>query len=1510
MTIVSGALFAMHSWQLSRTATTLLSHADSLQKTHPEKAAEYIGRYLRIDPTDNDACVKRADIYGEYASASKLNSAENFLRYHKAIDFYNRALIDGLEPSVEFALRQKLGDLLLKVGRFSDAESVAEKIIQKSPEHAAGNRIRALATYRQFEAGAYVSRPLKDREGNRNLLKELDTARRLNLKDETLAAALATYYRQYGNVVADEAPEISESERLALADQCFEVLISTSPKNAKAFLARSAYRTQFQLPGAKDDLKRAQELAPGDVDVLHASAFAALEEARTFARTPDKSAARKAFQVACDAFELLLAAQQVDGEKPTDETYLGLGDARLGLGNADAAIQIWQDGIAHFSGMEEKDLRESKRLSIQISLQSRIADARLQLNQLDESSRVLNEIDQLSTSLGPAISREDRHALSRFQKLRRGILNLQEGKPEQAIPHFKEILATQRQAAADIDDGIRACMLLADAYARLGAWQDSALAYDQATEIQRNLPRVYLASGNAWLMAGRPNRASERAEQSLALEKSAGGWYLLALAQFRQQTLLPAQNQNWKRLEQALNELRTGPSDSTLTDPWRASFLAADYSLIKAKASNDSIRGIPEAVKELREAETRFATSLGFLNQLYSAYQQFALPQDADRVVEQIRKVSPDSIDADLATAQLAISRKEFDRAAQLLDSLSNRMGPSDEARIRSARLRLALSKRDLKSAIVLLGEEAARNPSDVNTLKRLTELYLEQGDYESVKKQEDLLSKLGTPGQSLVHYFRANRLLAANNVSDASNEQKELARLRPQWAETYTLLGQIEEQLHHTDQAIAAYEQAIQLGETRTSIYAQLIILLERQQRFTDAASYLSKIESQIPLSQRLTEIETVQQLRNDRPEEALRVARDGVASRPDDPDAHISLGRMLLVSNQSTDAEREFLRAVELDPTGERGWNSLFTHYVRTGDKAKARETLGQMTTQMKLADKDRNFVLAQAYEYLGDIEEAAKFYEKAVTELPDNVAAQLRFAAFYLHRDPPRTEGFLRRARELDPANVPARQMLATFLGSRGTPEGLAEAEKLLNEAGSVTSENRRLNALLLARHGGAKKTDDAVKIMEDVTKNGGGETVDQLALAQLYEMQATWMADESASAAKLDAVQRMLKSIADKVNPDIGYPPLVDFLIRHKKSDEAGVRLDSYEQALAKRKPFSVDAVSQLIQLRMRHGSIDKCTNLLDELDKHEPNSVRFLSMRAQVLSAAGKIDQIKPLVEARATQILAATAENADKVRVQGAIGDLYAALKDFASAEAWYRQFVASQPERFDLIATNVARQGRVGEAIEICAAAAKTDDTAKPANVLATILIENPAKPEEFAAGETMVAAAVQRFPTHVGLQYTAALVHVLRNRNDQAIQGFRQVIKLNPQHAQALNNLAFLLGEQSSGHDEALELIDRALQISPSDPGFLDTKGTILMNHGKYEEATKWLVLAVKGSPPDPRYNFHLALAYSHIGDLIKARQELQKALDQKLDSQVLTPKDKSDLEGLRKTLQQSSK
>ncbi|MDR2114937.1 MAG: hypothetical protein LBP87_01000 [Planctomycetaceae bacterium] len=113
-----------------------------------------------------------------------------------------------------------------------------------------------------------------------------------------------------------------------------------------------------------------------------------------------------------------------------------------------------------------------------------------------------------------------------------------------------------------------------------------------------------------------------------------------------------------------------------------------------------------------------------------------------------------------------------------------------------------------------------------------------------------------------------------------------------------------------------------------------------------------------------------------------------------------------------------------------------------------------------------------------------------------------------------------------------------------------------------------------------------------------------------------------------------------------------------------------------------------------------------------------------------------------------------------------------------------------------------------------------------------------------------------------------------IVRGKPERAIPLYRLGLTKEPNNIVFQNNLAMLLSTAEGNHEEGLKVIDAALEEHRDNVTLLDTKGIILMNDGRGNEAIPVLQRAVELSCQHPIYCLHLAKAYDLVGQATNAR------------------------------------
>jgi tetratricopeptide (TPR) repeat protein len=107
-----------------------------------------------------------------------------------------------------------------------------------------------------------------------------------------------------------------------------------------------------------------------------------------------------------------------------------------------------------------------------------------------------------------------------------------------------------------------------------------------------------------------------------------------------------------------------------------------------------------------------------------------------------------------------------------------------------------------------------------------------------------------------------------------------------------------------------------------------------------------------------------------------------------------------------------------------------------------------------------------------------------------------------------------------------------------------------------------------------------------------------------------------------------------------------------------------------------------------------------------------------------------------------------------------------------------------------------------------------------------------------------------------------------------DKAEADFLRALELNPDHPQVLNYLGYSWVDQGMHLQEALAMIEKAVDAAPRDGYIIDSLGWAFYRLGRFDEAVEVLEQAVRILPNDPEINDHLGDAYWRVGRKLEAR------------------------------------
>ena len=113
------------------------------------------------------------------------------------------------------------------------------------------------------------------------------------------------------------------------------------------------------------------------------------------------------------------------------------------------------------------------------------------------------------------------------------------------------------------------------------------------------------------------------------------------------------------------------------------------------------------------------------------------------------------------------------------------------------------------------------------------------------------------------------------------------------------------------------------------------------------------------------------------------------------------------------------------------------------------------------------------------------------------------------------------------------------------------------------------------------------------------------------------------------------------------------------------------------------------------------------------------------------------------------------------------------------------------------------------------------------------------------------------------------------------KAIDVFFKAVQYDPRDDTCLNSLAYSYAEEGIKLEEARELAERALEISPDNGAYLDSLGWIYYKKGMYQDAVKYLQKADR-LLKDPVIYDHLGDVYLGLGNKEEAKKYWNLSLD----------------------------
>jgi len=147
-------------------------------------------------------------------------------------------------------------------------------------------------------------------------------------------------------------------------------------------------------------------------------------------------------------------------------------------------------------------------------------------------------------------------------------------------------------------------------------------------------------------------------------------------------------------------------------------------------------------------------------------------------------------------------------------------------------------------------------------------------------------------------------------------------------------------------------------------------------------------------------------------------------------------------------------------------------------------------------------------------------------------------------------------------------------------------------------------------------------------------------------------------------------------------------------------------------------------------------------------------------------------------------------------------------------------------------------------------------------------------------------VDTGLEKFADSIPLLFQRASILEKSKRYQEAQKNLLDVLNRDPENANALNDLGYMLIDFDIVVENGITYVNKALKLEPKNPAFLDSLGWGYYKQQKFEKAQHFLLQAAKGLPDDPVIFEHLGDVYAALGRSHEARDSYEKSLSTQED------------------------
>ncbi len=444
------------------------------------------------------------------------------------------------------------------------------------------------------------------------------------------------------------------------------------------------------------------------------------------------------------------------------------------------------------------------------------------------------------------------------------------------------------------------------------------------------------------------------------------------------------------------------------------------------------------------------------------------------------------------------------------------------------------------------------------------------------------------------------------------------------------------------------------------------------------------------------------------------------------------------------------------------------------------------------------------------------------------------------------------------ELDPLNPDAHQVLAVMSLREGNiDKSLEHLETILNYSHGKLDQKLWMIANMLGRE---KDRAIVMQVMEKLLTKHEQDPEAMYAFAHI-----------AARIGELDRavelLQLTLEMAPDNDNAAMSY---ISILQKQGRLNDA---LEWIEKVLSSRKDNDFNLRSAYARLLTDAKRFDEARRQFEILSVQAPNNSDVLFALGLLYLQSNRLDEAKTYFKRLVAQDFRSDDANYYLGRIDEENGN-------FDQAGVWYQSVQRGEnyfdsQVRYGLI---LAKQGNMKAARSHLKQVPTRGEEQNTLLVQAEseLLIEEELYEEAMAVYD----AAIEGKKFNSELLYARAMLAEKMERIDLMEQDMRRILVKEPEHYNALNALGYTLADETDRHQEAYDLIKRAMDLRPNDFYILDSMGWVLYRLGRHDEAIAMLRKAM-ALRQDPEIAAHLGEVLWVKGDRDAAKKVWETAL-----------------------------